>query len=106
MYCAFDIVKSFIVLEILSQTGIFSAHVCPPSYLADGSNAICSNSTVSDKFPFISGVPQWSVLGSLLFNVYFSFLCLLFKQLIDFFHVYDDDNKISSPRFSTLGSFF
>jgi len=40
------------------------------SYLSNRNQVVCINSTLSDALPLVSGIPQGSIMGPLLFTIY------------------------------------
>lgn len=66
------------------------------SYLHNRRQRVCLRGTFSDWTPVTSGVPQGSVLGPLLFNIYMSDLS---RALISKNNSYADDLKLCSPSF-------
>ena len=68
---AFDSLNHDILLLKLQDTGLSSAALnWFSSHLPNRFRAVRINSEVSDKLPIQSGVPQGSILGPILFNVY------------------------------------
>lgn len=66
------------------------------SYLFNRRQRVSLRGAVSNWQPVTSGVPQGSVLGPLLFNIYLSDLP---KNLVSFNRSYADDLKLLSPSF-------
>ena len=90
---AFDSLNHEILLLKLQDIGLSSAALnWFSSYLSNRFQAVCINSELSDKLPIQSGVPQGSILGAILFNIYVNDLpsvpqCCKSKT-------YVDDNKL------------
>lgn len=62
------------------------------SYLSDGGQVVRINSELSDPLPFVSGVPQGSILGPVLFSIYVSDLPLTPSSCL--IERYVDDTKL------------
>jgi isopentenyl phosphate kinase len=77
---AFDSVIHEILLNKLKAIGLSPSAVSwIRSYLSHRFQAVRLNSTLSDALPVAYGVPQGSVLGALLFNIYVNDLPTVMK---------------------------
>ena len=63
------------------------------SYLSDRSQSVTVNGTFSNSVPLVYGVPQGSVLGPILFNIYITPLANLIRSHQIPFHIYADDSQ-------------
>jgi hypothetical protein len=64
------------------------------SYLSNCTQSVSINSTLSSPSPVLTGVPQGSVLGPLLFSLYTSPMSLIFKNSKVSYHLYADDTQL------------
>lgn len=92
---AFDTVSHVLLLETLHRLGIRdTAFEWFKSYLDKRDQFVRVQTTDSDSKPLSWGVPQGSVLGPILFNIYSSSLgCLLRERKVGY-HLYADDSQI------------
>ena len=67
------------------------------SYLYNRSQAVNINGTLSSKSPLHFGVPQGSVLGPILFNIYSSPIASIARNHGLFVHAYADDTQLYIP---------
>ncbi len=91
---AFDTIN--ILATRLTSIGIrYTAHEWFVSYLTDRQYKVNINSTLSHPHKLVTGVPQSSVLGPLLFNIYIQPLFSIFDKYSHItYHSYADDIQI------------
>jgi hypothetical protein len=78
---AFDLVPHTLHLHKLSALGLSGGYVnWFRSYLTNRQSQVRIGGIISSPFEVLSGVPQRSVLGPLLFNVYINELCDTIKH--------------------------
>ena len=88
---AFDTVNHSILLLILYRCGVRGkVYDWFQSYISNREQFVCVNGHDSDSLSVTCGVPKGSVLGPLLFLLYFNGLPNASKLLI--FHLFADDN--------------
>ena len=90
---AFDLVTHNLLLRKLGSFGLTSAYVswfC--SHLTDRFSCVKISGIFSAPFRILAGVPQGSVLGPLLFNVFIDYICNVITR--SKFLIFTEDIKI------------
>ena len=91
---AFDSIDHNILLLKLQDVGVSPAALnWFSSYLSERFQVVRINTALSDKLPVNSGVPQGSILGPILFNIYVNELPTIPQSSLS--KMYIDDNKLS-----------
>ena len=71
MSAAFDIVDHSLLLQKLELYGFDTASLdWIQSYLSDRNQCVCINGSVSPLLPVVTGVPQGSILGPILYTLF------------------------------------
>ena len=94
---AFDTIHHNILLQRLDKWYSFGGIVisCPKSYLSDRLQSVKLTDHCLSKNEFLLfGVPQWSVLGLLLYTLYTGPLSRVIANQSIPHHLYDDDNQL------------
>jgi len=90
---AFDTINHTMLLAILHHIGLGSGSVAfMRSYLSDRMQLVSLNGAVSRPGPMVSGVPQGSILGPILFSIYTSSLYDTIRHCK--YHIYADDTQL------------
>ena len=92
---AFDTVSHECLLSTLKELGVCDTVLqWFESYLSGREQKINIKGTYSDVKELSCGVPQGSVLGPILFNIYTSSLGRMLRQLCPQYHMYADDSSL------------
>ena len=90
---AFDSIHHNILLDKLRDVGVsIPALRWFNSYLTNRNQMVRINSTISDVLPLVSGVPQGSIMGPLLFTIYVNDLSTVSRNCST--ECYVDDTKV------------
>ena len=93
---AFDTVSHDLLLTKMISFGITGTLLLWfKAYLSDRTQCVQVNNATSDFLPVISGVPQGSILGSLLFVLFINDLPTNLKSTLSF--LFADDTKCLHP---------
>ena len=92
---AFDMVNHQLLISTLAEMGISGIALSwTASYLAERSYQVAWRGYVSAPHPLLTGVPQGSVLGPLLFSLYTKSLGSVIKSHGFSYHCYADDTQL------------
>ena len=95
---AFDTIDHDILIHRLESLGFRgSALAWFVSYLTGRTQAVNINGSTSTQVPLLSGVPQGSVLGPVLFSIYASPIADIARQHGVMIHMYADDTQLYLP---------
>jgi len=90
---AFDTINHELLLAILNFIGLGGGAVALfAAYITDRIQLVCVEDNLSDQVPVISGVPQGSILGPMLYTIYSSFIYQSLNHCQ--YHAYADDTQI------------
>ena len=104
---AFDSVSHKKLIQVVRSYGINESVVCWLSnFLTDRKQSVCVGSSVSSLLPVSSGVPQGSVIGPLLFLIYFDNITTTVNSSYGSkgIKLFADDAKLYDTNSSTLQS--
>jgi retron-type reverse transcriptase len=92
---AFDSVSHVKLLSVLEKMGISGQLLLwIKDFLSNRTQSVKINDSLSVEKPVLSGVPQGSLIGPILFNAYINDLPLILSNKTDIF-LYADDAKLS-----------
>ncbi len=92
---AFDTVSYDCLLSMLKELGVKGTLLqWFETYLRNRMQRINIKGTLSDSKELLSGVPQGSVLGPVLFNIYTLSLGRLLRKHLPQYHFYADDTNL------------
>ena len=92
---AFDTVSHKLLLKSLHRSGVNGVALkWFESYITTRQQTVAVNGHQSDPTPLHTGVPQGSVLGPILFNVYTTSLGKLLQEHNVSYHLYADDAQV------------
>ena len=91
---AFDTINHTILLRRLLATDYVATYAWLTSYLHNRTNVVRVKSSLSEVNNIMTGVPQGSVLGPILFNAYIAPLAKLLHQHNMQHHLYADDTQL------------
>ena len=93
---AFDVIDHDILLQRLEFAFGISGRALKwfGSYLQDRSQCVCIGNDVSKTLPVVCGIPQGSVLGSLLYTTHTKSIGEICRRHNVLYHCYDDDIQL------------